>query len=188
MRHRRRSRALGRSPSHRKALLQNLTSALFLTERDAEFDENAPKVKGRIITTTPKAKEVRPLVERCITIAKRGLPAKEAADKLKPSAERNSTEWKTWRKSDKWQEWAKTVAPYVTARRRVFSILRDKEAVKVLFETIAPRFADRPGGYTRILKLAKPRLGDAGQRAILELVGIRDRVTEKAEKPAFGKE
>ena len=67
-------------------------------------------------------------------------------------------------------------------------MLRDKEAVKVLFETIAPRFVDRPGGYTRVLKLSKPRLGDAGQRAILELVGIRDRVTEKSEKPAFGKE
>ena len=78
------------------------------------------------------------MVERCITIAKRGLPAKEAADKLKPSAERNSTEWKNWRKSDKWQEWAKTVAPYVAARRRVFSILRDKEAVKELEEEKLP--------------------------------------------------
>lgn len=188
MRHRRRSRVLGRSPSHRKALLRNLTSALFLTERDAEFDENAPKVKGRIITTTPKAKEVRPMVERCITIAKRALPAKAAADALKPSAERNTEAWKQWRKSDKWREWAQTASPYIAARRRVFAMLRDKEAVKVLFETIAPRFADRPGGYTRVLKLSKPRLGDAGQRAILELVGIRDRVTEKSEKPAFGKE
>lgn len=165
-----------------------MTSALFLTERDAEFDENAPKVKGRIITTLPKAKEVRPMVERCITIAKRGLPAKEAADKLKPTSERNSAEWKNWRKSEAWREWAKIQSGYVTARRRVFAILRDKQAVQVLFDVIAPRFADRPGGYTRILKLAKPRLGDAGARAILELVGVRDRVTEKSEKPAFGKE
>ena len=50
--------------------------------------------------------------------------------------------------------------------------LRDKQAVRVLFETIAPRFADRPGGYTRIMRLAKPRLGDNGTRAILELVGV----------------
>jgi large subunit ribosomal protein L17 len=165
-----------------------LTSALFLTERDAEFDDNAPKVKGRIITTMPKAKEVRPMVERCITIAKRSLAAKEAADALKPEAERNSQEWKDWRKSDKWRQWAQTVSPYIAARRRVFNMLRDKQAVKILFETIAPRFVDRPGGYTRVLKLAKPRLGDAGQRAILELVGVRDRVTDKSEKPAFSKE
>ena len=66
-------------------------------------------------------------------------------------------------------------------------MLRDKQASQILFETIAPRYVDRPGGYTRILKLAKPRLGDAGARAILELVGQgdRDRVTKKAEKPSF---
>ena len=75
MRHRRKGRVLGRSPSHRKALFKNLASALFLTERDAELDENAPKVKGRIVTTLPKAKEVRPLVEKCITIAKKSLIA-----------------------------------------------------------------------------------------------------------------
>lgn len=187
MRHRRQGRTLGRSPSHRKALFRNLASALFLTERDAEFDDNAPKVKGRIITTLPKAKEARPLVERCITIAKKALAHKEAAEKLASTAERNTDEWKKWRKSDKWQAWAKAQAPYVAARRRVFALLRDKQATQVLFETIAPRFVDRNGGYTRILKLAKPRLGDAGQRAILELVGVaeRDRTTKKAEKPSF---
>ena len=73
MRHRRKSRVLGRSPSHRKALLKNLASALFLTERDAELDDNAPKVPGRIVTTLEKAKEVRPLVEKCITIAKKSI-------------------------------------------------------------------------------------------------------------------
>ena len=64
MRHRRRGRVLGRSPSHQRALLRNLASALFLTERDAEGEPNAPKIKGRITTTLAKAKEVRPLVER----------------------------------------------------------------------------------------------------------------------------
>ena len=66
MRHRRRGRILGRCPSHRRAMLKNLASALFLTERDAELDDNAPKVKGRIITTESKAKEVRPLVESAL--------------------------------------------------------------------------------------------------------------------------
>ena len=75
MRHRKRGRKLGRSPKHQRALLKSLASALFLTERDAEFDENKPKVKGRMITTISKAKEVRPLVEKCITIARKGLLA-----------------------------------------------------------------------------------------------------------------
>ena len=64
MRHRRKGRTLGRCPSHQRALLRNLASALILTERDAEDEDNRPKVKGRIITTLQKAKEVRPLVER----------------------------------------------------------------------------------------------------------------------------
>ena len=63
MRHRRKGRVLGRSPSHQRALLRNLASALFLTERDAdEYLEGAPKVKGRIVTMLEKAKEVRPVV------------------------------------------------------------------------------------------------------------------------------
>ena len=55
----------------------------------------------------------------------------------------------------------------------------------MLFAEVAPRFADRPGGYTRILRLAKPRLGDAGTRAILEFVGVRDRVVERSVRPTF---
>ena len=50
---------------------------------------------------------------------------------------------------------------------------------------VAPRFADRPGGYTRIVRLAKPRLGDAGTRAILEFVGVRDRVVQRSVRPTF---
>jgi large subunit ribosomal protein L17 len=55
-------------------------------------------------------------------------------------------------------------------RRRAFALLRNKDAVIKLFETIGPRFAERPGGYTRILKLAKPRLGDASERGMIEFV------------------
>ena len=84
MRHRRKGRVLGRSPSHQRALLRNLASALFLTERDAEDDDNKPKVKGRIVTTLQKAKEVRPLVESCITIACRSLPHAEATQAAAP--------------------------------------------------------------------------------------------------------
>lgn len=185
MRHRRRGRTLGRSPSHRKAMLKNLASALFLTERDATYDDNAPKVAGRITTTLHKAKEVRPLVEKCITIAKKSLPASEAAREFESTAERGSDEWKRWRESDDWQKWANARAPYVAARRRVVQLIGDKEAAGILFETIAERYVDRPGGYTRILRLATPRLGDAGERAILELVGKNDRVKRSAERPAF---
>ncbi|MCD0462609.1 bL17 family ribosomal protein [Roseiconus lacunae] len=185
MRHRRHGRTLGRSPSHRKALLKNLASALFLTERDAELDENAPKVAGRITTTLHKAKEVRPLVEKCITIAKKSLPHAEAAREFECDADRGSDEYKKWRESDQWKKWADARAPVVAAQRRVVQLIGDREATSILFDTIAERFADRPGGYTRIVRLAMPRLGDAGTRAILELVGKNDRVSVKAERPAF---
>ncbi len=172
MRHRRKGRVLGRSPSHQRALLRNLASALMLTERETEAGEvGAPKVAGRIITTLAKAKEVRPLVERCITIAKRGLVSLDQAKEFGTSADRDSAAWKQWRTSDRWSQWAQAVAPAVTARRRVVQLLGDKQAARIVFEKVAPRFVDRPGGYTRILKLATPRLGDAGPRALIEFVG-----------------
>jgi large subunit ribosomal protein L17 len=185
MRHRRQGRKLGRKPNHQRALLRALATALFLTERDAELDDNKPKVKGRIITTIQKAKEVRPLVERCITLARHSLPHQEAADQLEPQTERNSEQWRAWRNSDRWREWNQAIAPVVAARRRALRLLGDKQAVRILFEDIAPRFADRDGGYTRVLRLAKPRLGDAGTRAILEFVGKNDRVRRKAARPVF---
>ena len=83
------------------------------------------------------------------------------------------------------QQWNKAIAPVVVARRRALALLGDKQAVRILFADVAPRFVDRPGGYTRVLRLAKPRLGDAGTRAILEFVGVRDRVSERAVKPTF---
>ncbi|HEY5310929.1 MAG TPA: L17 family ribosomal protein [Pirellulales bacterium] len=188
MRHRRKGRKLGRSPSHQRALLRNLASALFLTERDAELDDNQPKVPGRIITTLEKAKEARPFVERLITIARRSLVARDAARALATDAEVHSEAWRAWRQGDGWRQWNQAIAPAVAARRRVFALLRDKQAVRILFDGIAPRFADRDGGYTRILRLAKPRLGDAGTRAILEFVGVRDRVARTAVAPSFESE
>jgi large subunit ribosomal protein L17 len=187
MRHRRKGRVLGRNPSHQRALLRSLATALFLTERESDDvdEKNMPKEKGRIVTTIQKAKEVRPLVERCITIARKVLDQKAEAERLHTTAERNSDEWRTWRQGDAWREWNKAAAPVVAARRRVLVLLGDKKAVKILFENVAPRFADREGGYTRILRLAKPRLGDAGTRAILEFVGKNDRVRKKSQRPVF---
>ena len=185
MRHRRKGRVLGRSPSHQRALLKNLASALLLTERDAEGEDNQPKVKGRIVTTLAKAKEVRPLVEKCITLACRTHEAQQTAARHATDAERNTDAWRAWRKGDGWKQWVTAIAPVVNARRRCLELLGDKEAVRILFSTVAPRFVGRPGGYTRIMRLAKPRLGDAGTRAIIEFVGVRDRVRERSQAPRF---
>lgn len=196
MRHRRKGRHLGRSSSHRKAMLRNLACSLILTERDPSFYEGMfqadgktefkpPRFKGRVVTTLHKAKEVRPLVEKCITIAKKALAHQEAAEEFASNDERNSESWKKWRESDSWQKWNAAMAPALNARRRIFSILRDNEAVELLFDEVAPRFVDRPGGYTRVLRMAHPRLGDAGVQGIIEFVGVHDRVKQKSEKPAF---
>ncbi len=85
----------------------------------------------RIITTLPKAKAIKPFVEKLITLGK-------------DASQHN--------------------------RRRAFSKLRSKDATAKLFDVLGPRFLERPGGYCRIIKLAKRRLGDGGERAILEFV------------------
>lgn len=197
MRHKRRGRRLGRNSAHRKALFRNLASSLFLTEQDDDAYDflfqadnttpiQPPKVKGRIVTTLQKAKEVRSFVEKCITIAKTAVVEGEKADKLMTDAERGSDEWKKWRESEQWQQWVEANAPVLTARRRLIAMLDNKIAVDVLIDTIAPRFVERPGGYTRILRLAERRLGDAGQKAVLELVGKHDRSKAQASAaPAF---
>ena len=126
MRHRVAHRKLGRVTDHRLAMLRNQATALIRYEH--------------IETTVPKAKELRPFVERLITIAKRGVAGGDGNGKL------------------------------LHARRLVGRELVDGEVVGKLFETIAPRFAERPGGYTRILRLGYRR-GDSAEVAQLELVG-----------------
>jgi large subunit ribosomal protein L17 len=126
MRHNLAHRKLGRVTEHRIALLRNQAIALLRHEK--------------IETTMPKAKELRPFVERLITIAKRGVAAGDANGKA------------------------------LHARRLVLAELPDKEVVGKLFDTLAPRFAERPGGYTRILRVGFRR-GDAAEVAHVELVG-----------------
>jgi large subunit ribosomal protein L17 len=190
MRHKRKGRQLGRNSSHRRALFRNLMTALLLTERDDAYYEglltplgkpvNPPSHKGRIVTTLEKAKEVKPMMDRAITIAKKVLPAQEKAKEFGTNAERNSQAWKQWRESENYKKWVAANAPVVNARRRVFSILRDKEAVSLLFDVVAPRFVNRAGGYTRVLRMSNPRLGDNGTQGILEFVGKHDRVAAKS--------
>ena len=129
MRHRNEGRKLSRNTSHRRALLRNLVTALL--------------EHGRLMTTLPKAKEVRPLAERMITLGKR--------DNL-------------------------------NARRMVHSYLLKDETARKVFTTIAPKFADRKGGYSRIIKLGN-RKGDGADLAIIELLGS-DLESKKAERAA----
>lgn len=117
MRHRCAGNRLGRTTEHRQAMTKNMANSLILHER--------------IITTTPKAKAIKPFVERLVTLAKEDT---------------------------------------LHHRRMAFAALCDKGSVDKLFETLGPRFKARPGGYCRVLHLAKPRLGDNGQRSIVEFV------------------
>ena len=204
MRHRNLGRKLGRNPNHQRALKRMLATSLILTEATAEDYDNYnynvgktgkqirtvkpdAKIQGRIITTLPKAKEVRPMVEKLVTLAKSVIEDQKATDALDFTGDRKSDAWKAWRNSEKHAQWVAAIAPVVAARRRAYDILRDKIAVAILFDKIAPRYVERPGGYTRILKLATPRLGDAGERAILEFVGRNEgafeRTKAQAQKP-----
>jgi large subunit ribosomal protein L17 len=185
MRHRMKGRKLGRNGSHRKAMFRNMAASLIKT-LDQDVDaEGAAKVPGRIITTTQKAKELRPQIERLVTIARKAALIEEKAREFETGAERGSDEWKQWRQSLQWNEWSQAIAPAVALRRRAYATLRDHDAVSILFSVLAERFADRNGGYTRILKLAKPRLGDAGQRALIEFVGENDRVRASKAKSSL---
>jgi large subunit ribosomal protein L17 len=143
MRHNVAHRKLGRVTEHRLALLRNQAIALLRHEK--------------IETTMPKAKELRPFVERLITIARRGVAAGEPAGKT------------------------------LHARRMVLAELPDNEVVSKLFETLAPRFAERPGGYTRILRVGYRR-GDSAEVAHIELVGSEYNPAAKVEKDAEGGE
>lgn len=184
MRHRMRGRKLGRNASHRRAMFRNMASSLIRSVEIDEDDPAAPKVPGRIVTTLAKAKELRPFVERLVTMARKSLVHRERAAEFENTADRNTEEWQSWRKSETWNRWNQAIAPEVAYRRRAFALLRDKEAVRILFSELAERFQDRPGGYTRVVRLADVRLGDAGEQALIEFVGERDRVRTQRAAPS----
>jgi large subunit ribosomal protein L17 len=126
MRHRYGHRRLSRNSKERRALLRGLATDLLHHEH--------------IVTTVPKAKEVRPIVERLITVAKRGVRAADPKGKT------------------------------LAARRLVMTDIINEDVVTKLFDELAPRFMERPGGYTRILRLGHRR-GDGGEIAQIELLG-----------------
>lgn len=178
-----RGRKLGRTASHRKAMFRNMACSLIRSVRVDEDDPQKPKVPGRIVTTVPKAKELRPFVEKLITLARRAKQHEEQAEEFASTADRNSAEWESWRQSSQWNEWNQAIAPALALRRRAFAMLRDNEAVDILFDELAERFEDRDGGYTRVVRLPAYRLGDAGREALIEFVGERDRVRAKRRAP-----
>jgi large subunit ribosomal protein L17 len=182
MRHLVAGRKLGRNASHRKAMFRNMAVSLIKTVRILEGEPGQPKVAGRIVTTVPKAKELRPMIEKLITLARKARKITQDAAQFQTDAERGSDAWKAWRDSDKGKSWVNATAPALTMRRRAFADLRDDSAVEILFEDLAARFQDRTGGYTRVVRLARVRLGDAGEQALIEFVGTNDRVKAKKRK------
>jgi len=157
MRHAVAGRKLGRDTEHRTALFRNLAIALF--------------THGQITTTKAKAKAVQPFVEKLITLAKRGdlasrrlvirklggnpILVEQAIDWDMPSRELRAAGYGINKKQEK--------------------LVRGPRVVHKLFEAIAPRFNDRPGGYTRIIKLAKHRIGDGSDLVVLQLVGEEEK-------------
>lgn len=182
MRHLVAGRKLGRNASHRKAMFRNMAVSLIKTVRILEGEPGQPKVAGRIVTTVPKAKELRPMIEKLVTLARKARKISQDAVQFQTDAERGSDAWKAWRESDKGKNWVIATAPALTMRRRAFADLRDDSAVEILFDDLAARFQDRTGGYTRVVRLARVRLGDAGEQALIEFVGTNDRVKSRKRK------
>ena len=169
-------------------MFSNMASSLIRSVRVNEDAVGNPAVPGRIITTLEKAKELRPFVEKLITLACKASVHEERAEEFATSAEPGSDAWRNWRTSSQWNQWNQAIAPAVAKRRRAFAILRDKEAVDILFDELVARFRDRDGGYTRVVRLAKPRLGDSGVRALIEFVGENDRIRSKRKAPVIADE
>lgn len=152
MRHLVDHRKLGRTHSHRKAMLSNMVTSLFESER--------------ITTTAPKAKEARRSAERLITRAKRGHTAFREHVSLKEAG--------------KEAESKRMQAVALAHWRQVGRVVRNRDVLRKLFDVIAPQFLERNGGYTRILHLQGGRVGDNASTVLLELVGFREKATEEA--------
>ena len=166
MRHRIQQRKLGRTTSHRRALRRNLAQSLF--------------EHGQVTTTLAKAKDVQPFAEKLITLAKRALagsvPARRRLVRMLgdraviPADHQETYDLMLDAKRARVLR-ARTGRRHRTGEPRGGLKFTAESIVRRLVETVAPNFVDRPGGYTRVLKLGKRRLGDGAATATLQLVG-----------------
>ena len=170
MRHRRAGSRLTRTSSHRDAMLRNLAAAVF--------------EHGQITTTIPKAKAVQPLVEKIITDAKKGDLASRRRVIAKLGGDRQAFEWMYLPKkaTEEEKNHVNTLREFregffplpkieEVERNRYGELRKAPKLVKHIFDNVAPKFADRPGGYTRIVKLGRHRIGDAAELCVLQFVG-----------------
>ncbi len=163
MKHRTRGRILNRNMAHRRAMFRNMAVALFAHER--------------IETTIAKAKELRPIAEKLITIAKRGAAALESAG--------DSTDAEKLARAEALNQRRRLMALLGGKKSVIVGEEGKKEAVHVvdkLLKDIGPRFKERAGGYTRIIKQATRRQGDAAEKAFIELLSAKEPL--KREKKA----
>lgn len=151
MRHLHRGRRLNRTPSHLLAMKRNMANSLFAHER--------------IETTVAKAKELRSFVEKLITVAKTGSIALEKSEGKSEEATANRAKALHSRRR---------LVQALGARRKVVVKDQTVDVVAKLLNDIGPRFKTRPGGYTRIMKQTKRRLGDGGETAFIELLGANE--------------
>jgi large subunit ribosomal protein L17 len=159
MRHLVAHRKLGRTSSHRKALLRNLCTSLVIHER--------------IITTLPKAKELRPYVEKVVTLGRRSRAASQAGNTAEAvHATRQAAN----------SFFPGNSGPFSKQHNQGAERTAGVAALKKVTTELAERFADRPGGYTRIYKLG-PRKGDGAEMALIEFIGSEDKkvVADKTE-------
>src|SRR4051812_33309718 len=168
MRHRNRGRHLNRNAAHRRSLFRNLSRALITHEK--------------IVTTVPKAKELRPFVERLITLAKKAnRVVTDAAGKGEADEKKARVQALHYRR----QAMALLGPTHGTEIWSKEDKSTGDTVLKKLFREIGPRYADRPGGYTRVLKQHHRRLGDAGETAVIELLKAGEKKVQTRErKPA----
>lgn len=170
MRHGRAGYRLGRRTAHRTSTLRNLAAGLF--------------EHGQIVTTIPKAKAVQPMIEKIITLAKRGDVAARRLVIAKLGGDKGGFEWlylpkkATQEEQDRIQKMRDQHAQFFelpasseVELNRYGEVRKRPKLVKHIFERVAPKYADRNGGYTRVVKLGRWRIGDASELALLQLVG-----------------
>ncbi|MAY73289.1 MAG: 50S ribosomal protein L17 [Phycisphaerae bacterium] len=173
MRHRKAGYKLGRTPSHRRAMLRNMAASLF--------------EHGQITTTIPKAKALQPFVEKIVTKAKKGGLHNRRVVVSMLGGDRNSFAWShvpagaTEDERSAVENQRERVEAFFDIppadsieRNRYGELRKAPKLVRHIFENVAPRFDDREGGYTRIVKLGMNRLGDGGELCVIQFVGAEE--------------